>query len=64
MRNGPEEKRPPYLPDGYSLDETTDPGAVILRRPDGSEVATFGERANAAEEVEKAAWEDHRKPHL
>jgi hypothetical protein len=60
VRNGPERKRPPYLPDGYALDETADPGAVILRRPDGSEVvAYFGERASV-EEVERAAWEDRR----
>ena len=39
MRNGPEEKRPPYLPSGYYLDEVTDPDTGILRRGDGSEVA-------------------------
>ena len=57
VRNGPGKKRPPYLPDGFSLDETTDPGTVILRRPDGSEVIVFGERANPRE-IERAAWED------
>jgi hypothetical protein len=59
MRIGPEKKRPPYLPDGYTLGETPDPPAVILRREDGSEVAYFGERASV-EEVERAAWEDRR----
>ncbi len=59
MRNGPERKRPPYLPDGYTSDETTDLDLVILRRADGSEAACFGERASV-EEVERAAWEDRR----
>ena len=52
-------KEAPYLPDGYTLDETTDPDLVIVRREDGSEVAYFGERASV-EEVERAAWEDRR----
>ena len=45
------------MPSGYYPDETTDPDAAILRRPDGSEVSVFGERAST-EEVERAAWED------
>ncbi len=49
----------PYLPDGYTSDETTDLDLVILRRADGSEAACFGERASV-EEVERAAWEDRR----
>ena len=57
MRNGPERKRPPYLPDGYTSDETADPDLVILRRADGSQVAHLGERASI-EEVERTAWED------
>ena len=58
MRNGPLEKRPPYLPDGFSLDETTDPGTVILRRPGGSEVAAFSAEGADPLEIERAAWED------
>ena len=59
MRNGPERKRSPYLPEGYTLDETADPDLVIPRREDGSEVAHLGERASI-EEVERTAWEDRR----
>ncbi len=59
MSDGRHEGRAPYLPSGYSLDETTEPDTVVLRREDGSEVAIFGERASA-EELERAAWEDHR----
>ena len=40
------------------MDET-DPELVILRRPDGSEVAVFGELADPRE-VERAAWEDFK----
>jgi hypothetical protein len=43
------------------LDETTDPGLVILRREDGLEVAYFGERASVEEVEERAAWEDRRE---
>ena len=55
VRNAPGEKRPPYPPDGFSLDETTDPGAVILRRPDGSEVAAFSAEGADPREIERAA---------
>ncbi len=58
MRNGPVEKRPPYLPDGFSLDETTDPGTVILRRPGGSEVAAFSAEGADPREIERAAWDE------
>ncbi len=40
MDDGPREDRGPYLPSGYTLDET-DPDVIVLRRPDGSGVATF-----------------------
>ena len=60
VRNGPGKKRPPYLPDGFSLDETTDPGTVILRRPDGSEVATFSAEGTNPPEIERRAWGDFR----
>ncbi len=36
MDNGPKKERGPYLPSGYTLDET-DPDAIVLRRSDGSE---------------------------
>jgi hypothetical protein len=56
--NGPkEEGRGPYLPSGYTLDET-DPDEIVLRRPDGSEVATFSAVGAGAREVERSAWED------
>ena len=57
MRNGPAEKRPSYLPSGFSLDETTYPGAVILRRPYGSEVAAVSADGADPLEIELAAWE-------
>jgi hypothetical protein len=52
-------KEAPYLQNGYTLDDTTDPDLVIFRREDGSGAAYFGERASV-EEVERAAWEDRR----
>ncbi len=58
MRNGPERKRPPYLPDGYASDETTQADLVILRREDGSEVAVFSATGADPAEVERAAWDD------
>ncbi len=58
-KDGPERKRPPYLPSGYTVNEAGDPDFTILRRPDGSEVAAFGERADPRE-IERAAWEDFR----
>ena len=57
MSDGRREERGPYLPSGYRLDET-DPYAVVLRRPDGSEVATFSAVGADPREVEKSAWED------
>ena len=57
MGNGPREERGPYLPSGYRLDET-DPDAVVLRRADGTEVATFSAVGADPREVEREAWED------
>ena len=57
--NGPKEGRGPYLPSGYTLDET-DPDEVVLRRADGSEVATFSAVGADRKEIERAAWEDFR----
>jgi hypothetical protein len=45
------------LPSGYRLDQA-DPDAVVLRRPDGSEIATFSAVGADPREVEKSAWED------
>jgi hypothetical protein len=39
-RDGERERRSPYLPTGYRLDES-DPDLAVLRREDGSEVAVF-----------------------
>ena len=55
--NGPKEERGTYLPSGYTLDET-DPDAIVLRRPDGSEVGTFSAVGAGPREVERSAWED------
>ena len=55
--DGEREMRGSYLPTGYYLDET-DPDAVVLRRADGSEVATFSAVGADPREVEKRAWED------
>ena len=58
MDDGPrEERRGAYMPSGYTLDET-DPDAIVLRRPDGSEVGTFSAVGAGAREVERRAWED------
>ena len=38
--NGPRKERGPSLPSGYRLDQA-DPDAIVLGRPDGSEIATF-----------------------
>jgi hypothetical protein len=55
--NGPEEERGPYLPSGYTLDET-DPDVIVLRRSDGSGVATFSVVGAGPREVGRSAWED------
>jgi hypothetical protein len=44
------------LPPGYELER--DPDMLILRRPDGSTVATFSTRGVVPEHVEEAARED------
>ena len=51
--------RSPYLPSGYSLDES-DPELVVLRRPDGSEVDAYTSAEADLREIERAAWEDFR----
>jgi hypothetical protein len=59
-RDGDRERRSPYLPDDYYLDET-DPDEVMLRREDGSEVACFSVTGADTKEIEQAAWEDYRQ---
>jgi hypothetical protein len=44
------------LPPGYRLER--DPDMLVLRRPDGSTVATFSARGVVPEHVEEAARED------
>ncbi len=57
--DGDRERRSPYLPSGYRLDET-DRELIVLRRADGSEVAAFSATGADPKEVERAAWEDLR----
>ena len=59
-RDGPREPRRPHLPSDYRLDETTMRDFVILRRPDGSEVAAFAATGADPKELERWAWEDFR----
>jgi hypothetical protein len=57
--DGPrEERRGAYIPSGYTLDETDPDAMIVLRRPDGSEVATFSAVGAGTREVERRAWED------
>ena len=48
-----------WLPTGYRLGDASDPDIAILCRPDGSEVAAFGELADPRE-IERVTWEDFR----
>ena len=45
-----------HLPPGYHAH--LDPDVLVLRRTDGSVVASFSGRGLVAEEVGRAAWED------
>jgi hypothetical protein len=38
-RDGDRERRSPYLPTGFRLDELAERDFVVLRKPDGSEAA-------------------------
>ena len=60
MRNGGDEGRALYVPDGYHLDET-DRELVVLRREDGSEVAAYSATGADPKEIERTAWEDHQE---
>jgi hypothetical protein len=59
VSDGRREERAPYLPFGYYLDET-DPDVVVLRRPNGSEVAAYGAAGADPKEIERMAWGDFR----
>jgi hypothetical protein len=56
-RVGMEEKLPKF---DYYLDES-DPDIVVLRRQDGSFVATFSARGATREGIVEAAREDYKK---
>ena len=62
MRDGGPDRRSPYLPSGYRLDET-DPDEVVLRREDGSEVAAYSATGADPKKIEREGWEDHRERH-
>lgn len=59
--NGPREDRGLYLPSGYRLDELAERDLVMLRRPDGSEVAVYSATGADPKEMEKRAREDFRE---
>ena len=46
---------------GYRMDIVSEPDVIILRRSDGSEVATFSVSGAKLEEIESAALEDYRR---
>jgi hypothetical protein len=56
--DGDRERRDPYLPDDYYLDETSERGCVILYADDGREVAWFSATGVDPKEIERRAWED------
>jgi hypothetical protein len=58
--NGDRERRSPYLPSGYYLDETSERDFVILCADDGREVAWFSATGADPKEIEERAWEDFR----
>jgi hypothetical protein len=45
-----------YLPTGYRVERSG--GSLVLRRPDGSVMGTFGGQQAIGEIVERYAWED------
>jgi hypothetical protein len=52
---------PMRIEPGYRIDIVSEPGVIILRRSDDSEVAKFSVLGATLEEIEKAAQEDYRK---
>ena len=57
MENSEEQS---FLGHGYRLDLVSVPGATLLRREDGTEVARFSVWDSTAEAIEQAAQEDQR----
>lgn len=51
---------PSWLPQGYTLDEC-DTDMVVLRRFDGSSVATFSASGATRESIREVAEEDYRQ---
>jgi len=49
-----------FLGHGYRLDLVSVPGAIVLRREDGTEVSRFSVRDATSEAIEQAAKEDQR----
>jgi hypothetical protein len=49
---------PLNLPEGYSLDLSSDPDAPVLRRPDGTAAARFSAWGMTKEAIEQEALED------
>jgi hypothetical protein len=45
----------------HRMDIVSEPGLIILRREDGSEVAKFSMLGATLEEIERVAQEDHRR---
>ena len=56
-QGSPEE---PRLPPGYVLDRS-DPDVLVLRCPDGTEVARFSARGATAEAIEREARTHYRE---
>ena len=50
----------PLLGNGYCLDLVNDPGVIVLRREDGTEVARFSVWDATSKAIEQAAQEDRR----
>jgi hypothetical protein len=51
---------PMHIEPHYRMDIVSEPGLIILRRSDGSEVAKFSMLGVTLEEIERAAQEDYR----
>ena len=52
-----------FLGNGYRLDLVSVPGATVLLREDGTEVARFSVWEATGEAIEQAAQEDRRTSH-
>ena len=52
---------PMHIEPYHRMDIVSEPGLIILRREDGSEVAKFSRWGATLEEIESAAQENHRR---